>query len=773
VSKSELRVFLASPGGLEAERDAIEQLAGSLNANLSDRLNVTIVVRRFEQRAARGGRPQSQINPWVDDCDVLIALVHRRWGSPSGEGSQTGFSEEFDRAIERFETTGRPVVSLHFKAVDPDSEADPGQQLAQVMAFRRRIETDHVGLYANFSSTDALKLSVYQLLIEEMHAASDLADESIEGSIGSTVEIRNSSVGTEHRAARDSSGIADVLDSFATTIRTGESDRTPDLDRLTLFANGVARDKEVASVHLTNRTFNRRSEMDLSEWEIRALFRAYVSDHGRSSTPEDRVVPFALAVGKEAIRTQLIELTPDLLTSDVDYVRKGYLRLLTAFRLRPGSLWPAESGPATDHWTNLANSGLRTEALAYWSTVATTNDLAGARVLSESDDSTVAEFGRALASLVDPDQPTDSLIGLDPKLIVNSAINERLGDSLLTRASTTTLQDLMNLTYLDIGVRKAVVVEIARRGAWTVEIIKTLIKVETFARYFVEIWEPEARDLLFATTDPELLTLVIQETKNLKPSETSMVFAEFSAANQIFRSIYATKVSDQLAAGKIEEYFAMHAHDASHGREANQVIAGTFEPANRWIERLRDSGADEKVISFVQESHITSAFTYLAKSGSHMTANTGRLLRSLASQPGRFRYEMLMVLEEVAKDADIPTLLDTTPSRWRSDSDGLARLLSRSTLSRLNSLLNHDTSDIVLVALQELARRGRLPSLRVRKGLLRHSDPKVRLFALSALIPDIANADEFIGEYIYEGPTYFYNVVCELDRIASDSPPAY
>ena len=773
MNKSELRVFLASPGGLEPERDAIEQLAGLLNANLSDRLNVTIVVRRFEQRAARGGRPQSQINPWVDDCDVLIALVHRRWGSLSGEGNQTGFSEEFDRAIERFDATGHPVVSLHFKAVDPESEADPGQQLAQVMAFRRRIETDHVGLYANFDSIDGLKLNIYQLLLEEMHAASDLARDSPESSIGSAVEIRNPSVGAGRRAERDSSGIADVLEAFATVIRTGESDHPLDLDRLTLFANGVARDQEVASIHLTNRTFNRRSDIGLSEWEVRALFRAYVSDHGRASTPEDRVIPFALAVGKEVIGTHLVELTPDLLASDVDYVRKGYLRLLTAFRLRPDALWPAESGPATDHWINLANSGLRMEALAYWNAVATANDLAGAHSLSGSEDSAVAEFGRALASLVDPDQPTDSLISLDFKVIVSPAIKGRLGDSLLRRASTTTLQDLMKITYLDVGVRKAVVSEIARRGAWTVEMIKMLIKIETFAGYFAEIWEPEARDLLFATTDPEMLRLVIQETKNLKPSETSMVLAEFSAANPTFRSIYETKVSDQLAAGKIEEFFAMHAHDSLHEREANQVVAGTFEPANRWIERLRASGADENVLSYVQESHVASAITYLAKSGSSMTASAGRLLRSLASQPGRFRYEMLIILEEVAKDSDIPMLLDTTPSRWRSDTERLTRLLSRGTLSRLNSLLEHETSDIVLAALKELMRRDRLPSQRVRKGLLRHSDSKVRFLALSALLPDIANVEAFIGEYIHEGPKYYYNVVCELDRIASGSPAAY
>jgi hypothetical protein len=169
VAKTELRVFVASPGGLNDERDAVEDAASQLNARLGDRLNVVITVRRFEQLVSRAGRPQGQINPWVDDCDVLIAIVHRQMGSSSGHSDATGFTEEFDRAIGRFEETGHPTVSLHFKAVDPDSEADAGPKLAKVLEFRDRIEKQHVGLYQRFEFVDRFRASVIQLLAEEMH----------------------------------------------------------------------------------------------------------------------------------------------------------------------------------------------------------------------------------------------------------------------------------------------------------------------------------------------------------------------------------------------------------------------------------------------------------------------------------------------------------------------------------------------------------------------------------------------------------------------------
>jgi len=764
-------VFLASPGGLEPERDAIEQLAGKLNANFSDRLNVTIVVRRFEQRAARSGRPQAQINPWVDDCDLLIALVHRRWGSPSGDGDRTGFSEEFDRAIERFESTGHPVVSLHFKAVDHESAADAGPQLAQVMAFRRRIESEHVGLYSNFDSLDGLRVNIQQLLFEEMHAASEPDQEASENSIGSAVENRNLAVGTESRAEGDPSGIAEVLETFAEVIRDGESDRVLDQDRLILFANGVARDQEVANVHLVNRTFDRRATQ-LSGWELAAWLKAYISDHGRAASAEDRVIPFVLAVGKERIETHLLDRAPEFLKSDVPHVQKGYLRLLTAFRLRPETLWPSDAEPALGHWLALAESGLKIDVLAYWAAVASMNDLAGAQVLS-ANTSTVAEFGRALIALVDTEQTTDPLIDLDASVVVNTAIKERLGEGLLGRASTTVLQDLAKRTYLDIDVRRSVVSEIARRSAWSVEMIRTLIKLEPYSAYFGDVWEPEARKLLFASTDSGVLALLTDELITLKPGETLMIRAELAAANPSFRPIYMTQAPDHLSLGNIEAYFALNSHDPSRCREANQVIAGTFEPANRRIERLRESGAEDSLLTFIQERHVAAALAYLAVSGSTITATARHLLRSTVGTAGQFRYDLLMVLEAVAGDADIPTLLDSTPSRWRSDPDRLQRLLSRATLSRLNSLLDHATPDIVLAALQELASRSRLPSQRVRKGLLRHPDAKVRLLALRTLVPEITDVAGFIDEYIHSDPTYYYNVVCELDRIASDSPSAY
>lgn len=333
VGKTELRVFVASPGGLEAEKDVVDQVASELNATLSDQLNVTLAVRRYEQLSARGGRPQSQINPWVDDCDVLIAIVHRRWGSPSGEGNHTGFSEESFRARARFESTGAPVVSLHFKRVDPESEADPGEQLAQVIAFREQVEKNHVGSYGRFVTADEFRANIMKLLIEEMFSRSAVAASDRESASGSN-ESSGASAPMRESDRVDESGLALVLTSFAAAVSDQQPENSLDPDRLLLFAVSVAVDADVPATHLANRLFQRRRTVKLSEWEVGALFESFLADHGRASSASDRTVPFWLMAGGDSTRTRLIEGAEGHLSSEVANVSRGFLRLISAFSLR-------------------------------------------------------------------------------------------------------------------------------------------------------------------------------------------------------------------------------------------------------------------------------------------------------------------------------------------------------------------------------------------------------------------------------------------------------
>jgi hypothetical protein len=156
-------VFLASPGGLAAERETFRDVSGRLNATLGQQLGVQLVPVLWEDQRPGFGRPQDLINRRGDCADVFVGLLHRRWGSPTGRYS-SGFEEEFDRAAARRRAAGRPEIMLAFKRVDDDSLADPGPQLCKVLEFRQAIEAGGELLYAQFDGLEEWRQGVTEWL---------------------------------------------------------------------------------------------------------------------------------------------------------------------------------------------------------------------------------------------------------------------------------------------------------------------------------------------------------------------------------------------------------------------------------------------------------------------------------------------------------------------------------------------------------------------------------------------------------------------------------
>ena len=152
LSAPPIRVFLACPGDLAPERRLFFEMLESLDCN-----GRRFAPLGYEQVLAHvGGRLQDEFNALVDDCDVLVAAFHRRWGATNADGvavtSRT--QEEFDRALRRFNKTGSPHIICLFKEPDVEALADPGPQLQAVTRFRERLEQSGVVLYRTFRSED-------------------------------------------------------------------------------------------------------------------------------------------------------------------------------------------------------------------------------------------------------------------------------------------------------------------------------------------------------------------------------------------------------------------------------------------------------------------------------------------------------------------------------------------------------------------------------------------------------------------------------------------
>lgn len=130
-----LRVFLAWPSDLETERRTARAVVQELNIRVAAELGFYVELWGWEDQPPGAGRPQALINPRVDECDIFVGMLWKRWGQPSGECA-SGFLEEFERARERNRQDGTPEIWLAFKVVDADRQDDAGPQLRQVLEFK-------------------------------------------------------------------------------------------------------------------------------------------------------------------------------------------------------------------------------------------------------------------------------------------------------------------------------------------------------------------------------------------------------------------------------------------------------------------------------------------------------------------------------------------------------------------------------------------------------------------------------------------------------------
>ncbi|KAA0224540.1 NACHT domain-containing protein [candidate division KSB1 bacterium] len=144
-----LKVFIASPGDVMLEREKARDEILSLRA-LAHKHGFDLEATGWETHAAPGmGRSQARINQLVIECDLLVGILWRRFGLPTGE-AESGTLEEFNLARERYAKESAPEIMLYFREVHPDFLADPGPQLHKVLEFKQQVEDGRLALYANY-----------------------------------------------------------------------------------------------------------------------------------------------------------------------------------------------------------------------------------------------------------------------------------------------------------------------------------------------------------------------------------------------------------------------------------------------------------------------------------------------------------------------------------------------------------------------------------------------------------------------------------------------
>jgi hypothetical protein len=155
-SLSGIRIFIASPGGLEAEREKFREVIEEVNRQHAYDQGVAVIPVGWDLATLGMGRPQETINRLVRRCDYLVLVLHDRWGRPPSAGGEysSGTEEEYNVARACVADPKLPMrdIAVLFKGVDPRQLTDPGEQLQKVLAFKSRLEEERDLMYGTFDA---------------------------------------------------------------------------------------------------------------------------------------------------------------------------------------------------------------------------------------------------------------------------------------------------------------------------------------------------------------------------------------------------------------------------------------------------------------------------------------------------------------------------------------------------------------------------------------------------------------------------------------------
>ncbi len=138
-----LRIVAASPGDVQPERDVLPSVLDEVNAGVAADRGLRLVLTRWETDAHPGFHsegPQGLIDPILNiaDCDLLIGIFWKRFGTPTADG-KTGTEHEFILAYESWREKRSPQIFVYFneKPYTPKSKAET-EQWGQVLEFKEK-----------------------------------------------------------------------------------------------------------------------------------------------------------------------------------------------------------------------------------------------------------------------------------------------------------------------------------------------------------------------------------------------------------------------------------------------------------------------------------------------------------------------------------------------------------------------------------------------------------------------------------------------------------
>lgn len=136
-----LKVVVASPGDVQAERDCLAEVAEELNHGVAKMKDLWIEIIRWETDAfpgfhAAGSQVLIDSVLKIEECDLLIGIFWKRFGTPVADAG-SGTEHEFRLAYQAWLDRGHPQIMVYFnqKSYMPRSPQEAEQQ-GRVLQFK-------------------------------------------------------------------------------------------------------------------------------------------------------------------------------------------------------------------------------------------------------------------------------------------------------------------------------------------------------------------------------------------------------------------------------------------------------------------------------------------------------------------------------------------------------------------------------------------------------------------------------------------------------------
>lgn len=158
-----IQIFVASPGDVAKEKDALGDIVARLDRNLGPPLGLRLELKEWRQVAPGMGRPEDVILDQlpVEGWDLFIGILWLRFGTPSGitragEDFDSGTEEEFRLAYRSWQRTQRPRIWFYRCMRPPKDATVDTAQLGKVQAFFQGFHAAGrtPGLVQEFRKTD-------------------------------------------------------------------------------------------------------------------------------------------------------------------------------------------------------------------------------------------------------------------------------------------------------------------------------------------------------------------------------------------------------------------------------------------------------------------------------------------------------------------------------------------------------------------------------------------------------------------------------------------